>query len=57
MSVSSKSPHGAPAGFPGGSVVKIPPASAGDRFDPRPRKIPHAVEKLNLWVTTTEPEL
>ena len=25
--------------------------------DPWSGKIPHAVEKLNLWVTTTEPEL
>ena len=27
-------------GFPGGSVVKHPSASAGDRFDPWIRKIP-----------------
>ena len=35
-------------------MVKIPPASAGDRFDPRPRKIPHAVEKLSLDATAAE---
>ena len=27
-------------GFPGGSVVKNPPAKAGDAFDPWVRKIP-----------------
>ena len=27
-------------GFPGGAVVKNPPASAGDRFDPYAWKIP-----------------
>ena len=29
-----------PVGFPGGWVVKNPPANAGDRFDPWVRKIP-----------------
>ena len=44
--------------FPGGSVVKNPPANAGEnRFDPWSRKVPHAVEQLSPWATTTEPAL
>ena len=35
--------------FPGGLVVKNPPANAGDR------KIPHAMQQLSPWATTTEP--
>ena len=36
--------------FPGGSVMKNPPANAGDMgFNPRSRKTPHAVEPLSLW--------
>ena len=36
--------------FPSGLVVKNPPANAGDR------KIPHVMEQLIPWTTTTEPE-
>ena len=44
--------------FPGGAVVKSPPANAGDTgFDPWSRKIPHAVEQLRPCATTTEPAL
>ena len=32
--------------FPGGVVVKNPPANAGDRFFLWSRKIPHAVEPV-----------
>ena len=32
--------------FPGATVQKNPPAKAGDRFDPWPRKIPHKVTRL-----------
>ena len=35
--------------FPGGLVVKNPPANAGDR------KIAHAMQQLSPWATTTEP--
>ena len=42
-------------GFPGGSVVKNPPASAG--FDPSSRNIPHTKKQLSLCITTTEPML
>ena len=35
-------------------MVNIPPANAGDRFDPWPGKIPHAVEKLSLDATAAE---
>ena len=38
--------------FPGGSVVKNPPAAAG--FDPWPEKIPHATEHLSPCATATE---
>ena len=41
--------------FPGGSVVKNPPASAGDRFKPWSGKIPHATEQLSPQATTMEP--
>ena len=44
--------------FPGGAVVKNPPANAGDTgFEPWSGKIPHAVEQLSLCATTTEPVL
>ena len=40
-------------GFPGGTVVKNPPANAGGRgFEPWPRKIPHASEQLRPCATT-----
>ena len=42
-------------GFSGDSVVKNPPANAGDEFDPWSRKIPHAMKQLNPGVPTTEP--
>ena len=42
-------------GFPGRSVVKNPPASAGDEFDPWSKKTPHVMKQLNPWVPTTEP--
>ena len=42
--------------FPGGTVVKNPPANAGGHgFEPWSRKIPHAVEQLSPSTTTTEP--
>ena len=45
-------------GFPGGAVVKNPPANAGDMgSSPGPGKIPHAAEQLSLCATTTEPAL
>ena len=45
-------------GFPGGTVVKNPPAnSRGHRFKPWSGKIPHAAEQLSLCATTTEPVL
>ena len=40
--------------FPGGPVVKNPPANAADRFDSWWGKIPHAVGQLSLCTTTTE---
>ena len=41
--------------FPGGAVVKNPPANAGDhRFNPWSRKIPHAAGQLSPCATTTE---
>ena len=47
-----------PRGFPGGAMVKNPPASAGDMsFEPWSRKIPHATEQLSPCATTTEPAL
>ena len=45
-------------GFPGGSVVKSPPANAGDTGSLCGLgKIPHAVEHLSLCATTFEPVL
>ena len=42
--------------FPGGSVVKNPPASVGDTgFNPQSRKITHASEQLSLCTETIEP--
>ena len=42
--------------FPGGSVVKNPPANAGGHgFEPWSGKIPHATEQLSPCATTTEP--
>ena len=44
--------------FPGGAVVKNPPANAGGhRFEPWSGKIPRVTEQLSLWATTTEPVL
>ena len=40
--------------FPGGAVVKNPPANAGDEFEPWSGKIPHATEKLSPCATTTQ---
>lgn len=37
-----------PEDFAGGAVVKHPPASAGEhKFDPWPRKTPHAMWRLS----------
>ena len=45
-------------GFPGGSVVKNPPANAGDTgSEPWSGKIPHAMEQLSPPATTIEPAL
>ena len=44
-------------GFPGGLVIKNPPATAGDWFDPWSGKIPHAVEQLSPRITTIKPGL
>ena len=45
-------------GFPGGTVVKDPPANAGEHgFEPWSGKIPHAAERLSPCATTTEPAL
>ena len=42
--------------FPGGAVVKNPPANAGDTGSkPWSGKIPHAAEQLSPCATTTEP--
>ena len=42
--------------FPGGPVVRSPPANAvGHGFDPRSGKIPHALEQLSSCTTITEP--
>ena len=42
--------------FPGGAVVKNPPANAGDMgLSPVPGKIPHAKGQLSPCTTTTEP--
>ena len=44
--------------LPGGTVVKNPPANAGDTGSiPGLGKIPHATEQLNPCATTTEPVL
>ena len=43
--------------FPGGSVIKNPPANAGDRFDSCPGMIPHGVEQLSVHITAIEPVL
>ena len=42
--------------FPGGSVVKNPPSSAGDAgsVPGQGTKIPHAAGQLSLCTTTTE---
>ena len=40
--------------FPGGTVVKNPPANAGDMGSSLGPRIPHAVEQLSLCTTTTE---
>jgi len=43
--------------FTGGPVVKNLPCNAGDTdFIPGPGRVPHAMEQLALFVTTTEPE-
>ena len=43
-------------GFPGGSVVRNPPADARDRdLIPWSGKIPHALEQQSLGAVTTEP--
>ena len=46
-------------GFPGGLVVKNPPANAADSgwIPPCSGDIPHAEEQLSLCATTTEPVL
>ena len=45
-------------GFPGGTVVKNPPANAGDYgFEPWSGRIPHAAEQLSPCTPTTEPAL
>ena len=42
----------------GSSVIKNPPANAGDAGKvPDPERIPYAPEKLSLSTTTTEPVL
>ena len=43
--------------FPGGPVVKNPPANAGEghRFDSLSGTIPHALGQLSQHTTTTEP--
>ena len=48
-----------PMDIPGGSVVKNPPANAGNTFlfDSPSEKIPHAAEQLSLNTRTTEPVL
>ena len=43
--------------FPGGTVVKNPPANAGDMGSSPGPGIPHAAEQLSLCATTTEPVL
>ena len=43
--------------FPGGTVVKAPPAKAGSRVQALVRKIPHVAEQLSPCAATTEPAL
>ena len=44
--------------FPGGAVLKNPPANAGNTgSSPGPGRIPHDVEQLGPCATTTEPAL
>ena len=45
------------AGFPGGSMVKNPPADAEDRFDRWSGKVPRAKEQLSPFASSTEPVL
>ena len=45
-------------GFPGGPLVKNPPANAGDRSSiPDPGRLPRAAEQLSLCTVTVEPVL
>ena len=45
-------------GFPGGAVVKNPPANAGDTgSSPGPGRSPHATEQLSPCTITTKPVL
>ena len=46
-------------GFPGGLVVKNPPANAADLglIPPWSGNIPHAMEQRSLYATTAEPVL
>ena len=45
-------------GFPGGAVVKNPPANAGNTgSSPGLGRFPHATEQLSPCATTTEPVL
>ena len=48
-----------PGGFPGGPVVKNPPANAGDTGSSSARKIPHAhaPQLLSLHSRAREPQL
>ena len=44
--------------FPGGAVVKNPPANAGDMCSsPALGRFPHVMEQLSPHATTTEPVL
>ena len=43
--------------FPGGPMVKNPPAYAGDTFDAWCGEIPHTMEQLSRCPTVTEPVL
>ena len=44
--------------FPGGAVVKNPPANVGDTGSSlSPGRFPHAMEQLSLCATTIEPVL
>ena len=44
-------------GFPDGSVVKNPPAGAGDMGSILDPGRSHTAEQLSLYTTTTEPVL